>query len=538
MIKTKPKINNKMISSNDLLKRYISCCTSEWDLIIISSRDESQRKVFESQISEMRNSAKHSLATNIQFMVISDQQFSDESKNGLKNDLKLGSGGSTIHIFKYIAQQFGDNYFNNNKILLIHSGGYSQRLPHYSIVGKLFSSLPISFGDNKDKFWSSLDVKLALLSPLASKMKSGVWITASDDIVIYSYLQKELESLPQFSDDCFVCLGHPSSIDISVNHGVYVLPDEELNDINSSPLSIHNCLKVLQKPTLEQLIKYKAIINKDESHTNQFCITDSSYYIGSQLIVNKFLKFSTQTLESEIDCYGDFLCPLGSNPITLDDDNPYYSPLNDLLLGTQIKVLYLAQSKFFHLGTIAEYMYALTDYQNKELANSLSFKTVKTLNNSINGTIICSLINQNSKIDKNSLIEYCNFSQIPIETENNLLYNCIIEKRSDVSLSTIKFPPNYLIYSVPVIIDDKTKGWCTFGCQMNSKLKSSLWSAKLFPVCDTSSQSLIKTLHLIENQMNSDLFSQSIKLSMSDLKDVKDIDSILNIQNQLKSICL
>jgi len=90
---------------------------------------------------------------------------------------------------------------------------------------------------------------------------------------------------------------------------------------------------------------------------------------------------------------------------------------------------------------------------------------------------------------------------------------------------------------VPVIIDDNQKGWCTFGCPLNSKLKSSLWSTKIFPVCKTSSESLISTLQLIHNSMNTNMFSESIKLSMSDVKDVKNIDSIMTYQNHLKSIC-
>ena len=517
-----------MKSAEHLLRAYNESPLCDWDLIVISSRDESQRRAFEQQLDQMKRSDRHFITNNYKFLVVSDDEFTNQTNR----NSKIGSGGSTIYIFKYLAQRFGQNFFNTNKVLLIHSGGYSQRLPHYSVLGKLFSNLPIDLNSG-NKYWTALDVKLSLLSPMASLMLSGVWVTASDDIVIYSYEDSELKDLPKFSADSVVCLGHPSNLDISVNHGVYVVSENDFKSIKSSSVSLLNCLKVLQKPTVDELIQFKGIIREENK---EYCITDSSYYLGTNIITEKMLKFAIETSDQEIDCYGHFLCPLGSEPITKEPKSRFKSPLNELLIGTDLKILYLSKSRFFHLGTLAEYIFEMTDYTHKELAKSLHFKQNGSTD-VIQGTVVCSKINGNSFVDKQSVIEFCDFSSIDIETNNNLLYNCQYTKRANDSFSVIKFPANYLIFSVPVMVEDKdglSKGWSTFACLLHSDIKSGLWSQKVFPVCETSSESLVATLDLINDSGNH--FCDRIKLSMADIKDVKDIDAILNFQNKLKYI--
>lgn len=39
------------------------------------------------------------------------------------------------------------------KVLLIHAGGYSTRLPHVSILGKLFMKVPISSDSTRGNYF-------------------------------------------------------------------------------------------------------------------------------------------------------------------------------------------------------------------------------------------------------------------------------------------------------------------------------------------------------------------------------------------------
>lgn len=73
---------------------------------------------------------------------------------------KIGNGGATLHVFEQLEKVVGweelkkgdKNQFNTRgiainteyaaRVLLLHAGGYSQRLPSVSVVGKIFMGLP------------------------------------------------------------------------------------------------------------------------------------------------------------------------------------------------------------------------------------------------------------------------------------------------------------------------------------------------------------------------------------------------------------
>lgn len=59
---------------------------------------------------------------------------------------RVGSGGATFNVLRYIAEQEPSadpaGLFKGRRILVIHSGGDSKRVPQYSACGKLFSPVP------------------------------------------------------------------------------------------------------------------------------------------------------------------------------------------------------------------------------------------------------------------------------------------------------------------------------------------------------------------------------------------------------------
>src|SRR5438270_6511279 len=58
---------------------------------------------------------------------------------------RAGSGGATLGALRALSEQFALSPSNlqRSRILLIHSGGASQRLPAYSSLGKIFAPLPL-----------------------------------------------------------------------------------------------------------------------------------------------------------------------------------------------------------------------------------------------------------------------------------------------------------------------------------------------------------------------------------------------------------
>ncbi|MDZ7315919.1 MAG: hypothetical protein ONB24_07335 [candidate division KSB1 bacterium] len=54
---------------------------------------------------------------------------------------RIGSGGSTFYVLEQLHRLLGENLFAQ-RILILHSGGDSRRLPAYAAMGKLFTPLP------------------------------------------------------------------------------------------------------------------------------------------------------------------------------------------------------------------------------------------------------------------------------------------------------------------------------------------------------------------------------------------------------------
>ena len=105
----------------------------KWDYIILTASNEEQAQTYREQIEyRLKN---HQLPTQTKYAVLPDP-----------DGKRVGSGGATFNVLKYIAQQCPDeaDHFANKRILVIHSGGDSKRVPQYSAIGKLFSPVPRS----------------------------------------------------------------------------------------------------------------------------------------------------------------------------------------------------------------------------------------------------------------------------------------------------------------------------------------------------------------------------------------------------------
>ena len=103
-----------------------------WDYVILTASNEEQALAYEQQILDRLTLGL--LPEKTVYKVLPDP-----------DGKRVGSGGATFNVLKYIAEQDGDareNHFRGKRILVIHSGGDSKRVPQYSACGKLFSPVP------------------------------------------------------------------------------------------------------------------------------------------------------------------------------------------------------------------------------------------------------------------------------------------------------------------------------------------------------------------------------------------------------------
>ena len=97
----------------------------KWDYVILTASNEQQAEGFRKQIEER----KDFLPKETTFVAIPD-----------RDGKRVGSGGATLEVLKYLHEK--ETSFDNLRILVIHSGGDSKRVPQYSALGKLFSPVP------------------------------------------------------------------------------------------------------------------------------------------------------------------------------------------------------------------------------------------------------------------------------------------------------------------------------------------------------------------------------------------------------------
>ena len=178
-----------------------------WDICIITASNEDQAAAYRLQL-EQRIKSKL-LPSTTRFLVIPDP----EGK-------RVGSGGATLNALleSYKLLDCGNslftNAFCNKRILIIHSGGDSKRIPHYSAFGKLFSRVPRELPDGRPS--TLFDEFLISLSAIPVLMKEGVVVVSGDVLLLFDSNQLDFGRQGVVGVTCKV------PVALGCRHGVYV----------------------------------------------------------------------------------------------------------------------------------------------------------------------------------------------------------------------------------------------------------------------------------------------------------------------------
>lgn len=497
-----------------------------------------------------------------------------------------GNGGSTMHAMHVLQEKYGWETLRQKRILLIHAGGYSQRTPTASCLGKIATSIP--------KGWPTydlFDIKLALYSLFPARMPNGgVFLCSSDTIEFFDESNTQLDWT--LSDD-FVAFAHQSSLQIGTQHGVYVL----------DPTDKRKCLCVLQKPTIEQMKSHKAIWCHGEE---EFVYTDSLYYFNMDVAQRLAQIYRKQApIYCEIDCYGDFMSPLGICPLPRPSSSSSSSinedpqrlkirqKVYDSLLGCHLQVVILHKSSFNHTGTNEEYLDICCGlgqtgqeiFQELKLEKHVACRVFDesrhdtidfwhgilpalphgdTLHHQpsapdVHGCVIHSFIHPKCRTSKRSLLEYCSIG-IPIEIgDNSILSNITLLTYSNV----LQLPANLIVQTIPLTNErfatfafgfyDNMKAnhssehpityfGQTLGnlakklhCQLNdlftNEKNQSLWTLKIFPITSNANESFEKTLQLIVS--NEHLSTKYEYISIEEILKHRDITLTIQYRSNI-----
>ena len=425
------------INSNDL---------KEYNVCVITAANNYQAKGYQQQLRWRKD--RGVLPENTEFWVFADPQ-----------GKRIGSGGSTIYVLYKLLEQFchtdkSEKYqspyepFKGKRILILHSGGDSRRLPAYSAVGKIFIPLPTSF--STDGFVTLFDLLLNNLMQLPC-LSDGQVIVASGDVLLSFDSSKIV-----FNDSGVTGLAYPGTVEVASNHGVYIAPG------NQSEGNIRKVADFLQKPTYDELNRCNGL------DTANRAFIDTGIMNFSLDTIKVLMEASRISLEDgkvvtekgglcrdlingnvQLDIYKEIPFAMLGKTLSTDSDSGPISdsaerrlnglcceqsksnPLNplqksaDSLKEIPFSVYLLPYCEFFHIGTSKQllqnfhtvnYTASVYDFQN--------FSKSKVVDKSglDNAFVYNSLINTASiKSSGPSFIEGCNFEgEILLEGENIL----------------------------------------------------------------------------------------------------------------------
>jgi fucokinase len=133
---------------------------------------------------------------------------------------RIGSGGATLNALQHLgATARSPEWWAGRRVLMLHSGGDSRRLPEYSPLGKLFTSLPVT------TLWGGVstvfDEILALSTTWAENTPSGLVVGSGD--VVLTFDGAELNwTRPGVTG---AAMRQPAAV--GRGHGVYVIGDRD-----------------------------------------------------------------------------------------------------------------------------------------------------------------------------------------------------------------------------------------------------------------------------------------------------------------------
>ena len=303
----------------------------KWDYVILTASNEQQAEGFRKQIDER----KKFLPTGTKFVAIPD-----------RGGKRVGSGGATLEVLKYLHEQEED--FEGLRVLVIHSGGDSKRVPQYSALGKLFSPVPHKLPNGRNS--TLFDEFMISMSSVPSRIREGMVLLSGDVLLLFNPLQIDYNNVGA------AAISFKENVETGKNHGVY---------LNGENGNVKCCL---QKKSVEVLREVGAVNELDCVDIDTGALIFSTDMMRSlySLIATEEDYDRHVNEKTRLSLYADFLYPLAEDS-TLEDfyqekpEGEFCEELTEarervwkVLRPYRMKLLRLSPAKFIHFGTTRE----------------------------------------------------------------------------------------------------------------------------------------------------------------------------------------
>ena len=472
----------------------------KWDYVVLTASNEEQAQSYRMQI--QRRLERHLLPAATEYVVLSDP----EGK-------RVGSGGATFNVLKYLAEQAEDkaqagcgeateggkvagcepgNPFAHKRVLVIHSGGDSKRIPQYSAVGKLFSPVPRALPDGRGS--TLFDEFMIGMAGVPSRISEGMLVLSGDVLLLFNPLQIDA----QFHGAAAISMKEP--VETGKNHGVF---------LNDGQGNVKNFLHKQSEESLRSIgaVNEHGTVDLDTGAILlNVALLQALYGLIStdgKVDEEKFAAFVND--RARVSFYGDFLYPLASAS-TLEqyyrekpegEDTPELRECRrqiwEAISPFSLKLLSLSPARFIHFGTTRELLKLVTEEMQDYEFLDWKGQVVSTVRETERYAAYNSYVGRRAQIGEGAYLENSYVLDASEVGEGSIV--------SGLKLRGVKVPAGVVLHGLPLKsgkyvariyrVSDNPK-------EVLWKDGQNLWNARLYPVCDTMEEAVAWAIRLYE----------------------------------------
>lgn len=533
-----------------------------WDYVVLTASNEEQADIYRREIDYRLGCGQ--LPSRTKYLVLPDP-----------DGKRVGSGGATLNVLKAIAQEEqkdDSNFFKGLRVLVIHSGGDSKRIPQYSACGKLFSPVPRVLPNGQAS--TLFDEFMIATSMIPARMQEGMLVMSGDVLLLFNALQIDT----QFNGAAAISI--KEDVETGKNHGVF-LGDED-----------DNVSRFLHKQSVEKLEEWGAVNSRHQVNLDTGAILMDRHMLKSLyslistnniLDEKKFDEFVNE--KARISFYGDFLYPLATQA-TLEDyqkeapEGEFCEELFccrkkiwDALHKYQLKLICLSPAEFIHFGTTRELRQLVT--KTVDDYSFLGWEHVVASNNyrkNVDYALHNTFVDKEVQIGQGVYVENSFLSQGVCLEQGAVVSGLEVPKGTVIPGDTVyhglKLQDGRFVVRC-YGVEDNPKGTLedagTFlgnnlqGFIANAKAtpadvwetkegvpemgqEHSLWKAKLYPVCDTIEQCisfariLVKIAEGVASEEDLQQWKESRRVSLCESFNLADGKAIIPWRENLEDM--
>lgn len=452
-----------------------------WDYVVLTASNENQAAAYREQLRHREECGR--LPKDTRYVALPDP-----------DGKRVGSGGATLNVLRYIAQQEPgvEHPFAGRRILVIHSGGDSKRVPQYSLCGKLFSPVPRMLPDGSPS--TLFDEFMIGMAGVAGRLKEGMLVLSGDVLLLFNPLQID------FTFRGAAALSIKTSVSVGREHGVF------LNDGNDY---VGRFLHKQPEDSLRRLgaVNGQGMVDLDTGAVAlDVGLMEALYSLickDGACSGELFDKFVNE--KARISFYGDFLYPLAGEA-HLEDylaEAAEGEMCEELLacrreiwkvLGAyKMRLISLSPAEFIHFGTTAELLQLMT----REIGDYAFLGWGRLVLGNVGRedfAVYDSIIEEPSGIGENVYVEHCHVHRGVRVGSGSIVSG--LELGSEKG-EKIVIPPGVVlhglklkdggyvvrVYEVAANPKEKCGKYVAGSLLKEVGEETSLWDAGLYPVC-------------------------------------------------------